>query len=342
MQETFNSKPTQPEVSPMPHVSVIMPSYNAAPYIAEAIDSVLSQDYPNKELIVIDDGSTDNTVEIVRAYEARLRLIRQENQGSAVARNAGLAASQGELIAFLDSDDCWLPGKLTAQVSYLRDHPEIGVVFSRWQVWKPDPDGGFRRPLIPEREKPSEQRPKIVPERSGWLYNRLLFSSLLHTITVMARRTLIEQVGEFDPQLKRGQDYDYWIRASRVSEIHQLNTVFALYRIHGQGCVKKWPTVNYELQVVEQALARWGLTGPDGERTRPAAIRRRLADASFSFGYYQYWEGDLRLAFQSFKQSIRNDVWRVSTWRYLVMSLFEMIVLKRGITQRNKDVGSKG
>jgi glycosyltransferase involved in cell wall biosynthesis len=103
----------------LPLVSVIMPAYNTARYIREAIDSVLDQDYPSKELIVIDDGSTDGTLEVLRSYGDRITLIEQRNQGSAVARNAGLAAARGECIAFLDSDDIWLPGKLRLQVDHL-------------------------------------------------------------------------------------------------------------------------------------------------------------------------------------------------------------------------------
>lgn len=309
-----------PSTDTQPLVSVIMPSYNTARYIGEAIDSVLSQDYPNKELIVIDDGSTDATVDIIRSYSDRVRLITQRNQGAAVARNAGLDAAQGDYIAFLDSDDCWLPGKLRTQIDYLEQYPDIGMVYARWQVWKPELDGRFDMPAIAESSDADRSSPPIVPERSGWLYNRLLFTSLLHTITVVARRSLIETVGRFDTELKRGQDYDYWIRASRAGEIHQLDRVFALYRVHGNGCAKKWPNENYELMVVEKALNRWGLTGPNGEITPTAAIRKRLADTCFSFGYHHYHEGDLRLAAQSFAQAtIRHPV-RPASWRYLAMS----------------------
>ncbi|MCP5158256.1 MAG: glycosyltransferase [Gammaproteobacteria bacterium] len=306
-------------VSSMPLVSVIMPSYNTSRYIKEAIDSVLAQDYPNKELILIDDGSTDGTIDLVRSYRSQLKLITQANQGAAVARNAGLAAAQGEYIAFIDSDDCWLPGKLSLQASYLQAHPDLGVVYSRWQTWKPTPDGSFSMPLIQEVESGSQEL-DIVPERSGWLYNRLLFGSMLHTITVMARRTLIDQVGQFEPDLKRGQDYDYWLRASRLTEIHQLNRVTALYRLHGSGCVTKYPTINYEEVVLEKALARWGLKGPNGEFTKFADVQKRLAEICFGFGYYHYHDGDPYLAARAFARSVTRKPAGLSGWRYLVMS----------------------
>jgi glycosyltransferase involved in cell wall biosynthesis len=299
-----------------------MPAYNSARFICEAIDSVFAQDYPNTELIVVDDGSTDQTVEKIRRYGHRVQIITQANQGSAVARNAGLAAARGEYVAFLDSDDVWLPGKLSAQVNYLARNPDIGLVYSRWKVWEADADGVFwlTGNTLPTGETTSEPPLRLVSDGSGWLYNRLLFSSLLHTITVMARRSLIEKVGEFDPELKRGQDYDYWLRASRHSEIHQLDRVFALYRLHGEGCVRRWPQHNYERLVVEQALQRWGLTGPTGERSPPGRMRHRLADTSFSFGYHHFWEGDPAIALRAFAHAATNRPTRLMAWAYLVLS----------------------
>ena len=315
----------------MPRVSVIMPAYNTAQYIGDAIDSVLNQDYPNKELIIIDDGSTDGTVDIIRRYEPAVTLLTQKNQGSAVARNAGLDAARGDYVAFLDSDDIWLPGKLTAQVTYMEQHPQIGMSYSRWRVWKPGPDGQF---CAPESLNHSIDDPAastgIVEEGSGWLYNRLLFTSLLHTITVIARRDLIDKVGTFDTVLKRGQDYDYWLRASRVTEIHQLDQTLALYRLHGEGCIKKWPHINYEKLVVENALSRWGLEGPTGEVTTKTDMQHRLADTCFSFGYYHYWKGSPRLAVNAFRQCLGYRPGYLAAWRYLAMSLIKSVVKPSG------------
>jgi len=329
--QTGSTQAGQSATAAMPLVSVIMPAYNTARYIGDAIDSVLSQDYPNKELIVIDDGSTDGTLEIVRDYGPAITLLTQKNQGSAVARNAGLAAARGEYLAFLDSDDIWLPGKLSVQVAHMEKYPDIGMSYSRWQVWKPDRDGQFSTPGAPNQVNSAPTAsPGIVEEGSGWLYNRLLFTSLLHTITVIARRDLIETVGAFDTSLKRGQDYDYWLRASRVTEIQQLDLVLALYRLHGDGCAKKWPYVNYEKVVVENALARWGLEGPNGELTTEADMQRRLADTCFSFGYHHYWEGSPRLALKAFTQSLGYRPGHLPAWRYLVMSLIKSTIKPSG------------
>ena len=311
----------------LPLVSVIMPAFNSARYIQESIDSVLAQDYPNNELIVIDDGSTDSTVELVSDYGNRVRLITQQNQGAAVARNAGLKAARGDYIAFIDSDDVWLPGKLTTQIRHLQHHPDVGIVYARWHKWKPDNSGEFPPPATfnVSGADTHDSDPGITQDGSGWLYTRLLFTSKLHTITVVARRSVVEVVGDFDTTLKRGQDYDYWIRASRETRIHQLDQPLALYRLHDDGCMTKYPNVNYEFLVVQKALDKWGRIGPDGSTTSRGAIRRRLGETCFSFGYFHYWEGTPRIAMRAFAHAVIRQPLHLSSWAYLALSSVKAI-----------------
>ena len=316
-----------------PLVSVIMPSYNTSQFIRQAIDSVLGQDYPSIELIIVDDGSTDNTVSIVRdlcLHDKRLKLHVQNNQGAAVARNQGISIARGEFVAFIDSDDFWLPGKISAQVRHLESNPDIDLVFSRWKTWKPDTQGAFQFPDIDECEV-TESSTGSITERSGWLYNRLLLGSALHTITVMARRSLIERLGPFDQSLKRGQDYDYWLRASRETRIHQLNQIHALYRIHGQGCIKKWPAENYERIVVEKALSRWGLTGPDGTKTSTSVINQRLSKICLDFGYHHLVEGDPKIAFKQFIEALRFNPFNFSALKSLFRAAIKLPISSRKI-----------
>src|SRR5580704_10876157 len=121
-------------------VSVVIPAYNCGPYIAEALDSVLGQSLAPDEIVVVDDGSTDDTPERVAAYVGRVRYVRQANERVAAARNRGIAETSGELIAFLDSDDVWHPAKLERQVAILRERPEIGAIGTRLIDW---PDEHF-------------------------------------------------------------------------------------------------------------------------------------------------------------------------------------------------------
>jgi len=307
-----------------------MPCHNAGAFIEEAMASVLGQAGVTLELIIIDDGSTDASLDVVRAAQARpggarIRLIEQANQGAGAARNAGLSAARGDCIAFLDADDRWLPGKLATQIAYLDAHPDIGLVYARWQVWKADAAGRFECPPELDACAAPTSMPGIVPARSGWLYNRLLFGSLLHTITVVARRALIERLGPFDVSLKRGQDYDYWLRASRETEIHQLDRVMALYRIHEGGCLSKWPEHNYELLVLDRALARWGLRGPTGELTPASRIRARRAAIAFDFAYFHGWRGNRHLALGSIGTALRLAPLNLRYWKYALLILFRFL-----------------
>jgi glycosyltransferase involved in cell wall biosynthesis len=302
-----------------PLVSIIMPSFNTVAYIGEAIDSVISQDYPNKEIIIVDDGSTDGTVDVVRGYGDRVRLLHTQRGGPAVARNAGIAAASGKYIAFNDSDDVWLPGRLRIQVADLEVHPDVGVNYVDIIWWFRDSDGQFRIPHLPQPnlDDTGDTVARIDPEHSGWIYHNLLFDSLMSTITVLLRRSLIDEIGPFDESLKRGEDYDMWLRASRVTQVRKLVYPGALYRRHGQGSVVTFSDKNYELQVLERAIQRWGYAGPDGSSADPLEVKRRLALSSFSFARYHFFRGDPRLAFSSFLKSLQLYPYRPRTWVFL-------------------------
>ena len=136
-----------------PLVSVIMPAYNARPYIEQAIRSVLDQDYAQIELIVVDDGSNDGTPELAEQFGNRVKVLRQKNAGPAAARNRGFAASQGEFIAFLDADDVWLAGKASMQVRYLQNHSETGLVYGDFKHWRPPGRRDILSAPLPDRRE---------------------------------------------------------------------------------------------------------------------------------------------------------------------------------------------
>lgn len=176
--------------------------------VREAIDSVLGQQGVELELVVVDDGSTDGTAdEIQREYDDRLRLLRTENRGVSAARNLGARAGRGELIAFLDSDDLWLPGKLAAQVEFLRDHPEVSVCQTE-EVW-------YRNG---RRVNPRRRHSKV----DGAIFARSLELCLVSPSAVMMRRDLFERAGGFDESLLACEDYDLWLRIGLEHPVHLL------------------------------------------------------------------------------------------------------------------------
>jgi glycosyltransferase involved in cell wall biosynthesis len=182
---------------PPPPVSVILPAFNRAWSLKRAIDSILSQTYANLETIVIDDGSTDETPSLLLSYGNRIRVIRQANQGVSAARNAGIRAASGDLIALLDSDDAWLPGKIKAQVDFFTTHPEA-VVCQTEEIWIRN---GVR---VNPRRRHKKHR--------GMIFQRSLPLCLISPSAVMLRRKVLDDVGLFDKQLPACEDYDLWLR----------------------------------------------------------------------------------------------------------------------------------
>lgn len=187
----------------MPTVSVIMPAYKVADYIGEAIESVIAQTYTDWELIVIDDGSPDDSGAIAASYAAcdrRIRVARQDNGGLSAARNHAIRLARGELVAILDSDDLWLQSFLAAQVALLQQHPDIDVVTGNaWNLgsWR---DGTPWRPYPDHRPQPSLM--EILRDEEA------IF------IMAVVRRRVFEGIGGFDETLRSNEDYHFWLRAA--------------------------------------------------------------------------------------------------------------------------------
>ncbi len=205
-----------------PLVSVIIPTFNRWPMVCESIDSAMAQDYPNFEVIVVDDGSSDETEEeLPGRYVDRVRYIRQANQGPSVARNTGIEAAQGEYIAFLDSDDLWLPGKTRAQVAVLEQDPKYAAAYGICLL--ADADG----------TPTGEVLGNTARGWSGDNFAGVLRLNHIQTSTVMVRRdVLVGTVGLFDEQMLSGQDVDMWPRITMQHLVAFVRRPVALYRVH--------------------------------------------------------------------------------------------------------------
>ena len=204
---------------PNPLVSVVIPSYNRAQYIAETIESVLAQTYTNIEVIVIDDGSTDNTREAVAPYVPRVQYVWQENSERGASRNHGLRLAKGEFIAFLDSDDLWTPEKLEEDLRVFEENPNAGVLYS-------DLD------LID-----SEGRQLKTLKRNGYTGNvteQLLTDNFVSIGAHLIRRSFADQVGGFreERELSGSEDWEFWVRLSCVTEFAYLPKATTKIRTH--------------------------------------------------------------------------------------------------------------
>jgi glycosyltransferase involved in cell wall biosynthesis len=178
-------------------VSVIIPTYNRAWCLARAVESVLNQNFSDYELIVVDDGSSDETNLVLAPYGDALRVIRQPNRGVSAARNAGIKAARGRWIALLDSDDHWLPDKLKAQIDWLTAHPDYRICQTE-EIWIRDG----------RRVNPKKRHRK----HGGHIFERSLPLCLVSPSAVMINRRLLDEVGGFDEDLPACEDYDLWLR----------------------------------------------------------------------------------------------------------------------------------
>lgn len=301
-------------------VSVVIPAYNVGRHIAEAIDSVLAQDYPQVEILVVDDGSKDDTAALVAAGYPQVTLIRKANGGAATARNAGIRAARGEFVAFLDADDIWLPGKLTAQLDDLRAHPEVAMNCTGFSQWVSDAGGVFPDPLAVVPGQADIPADAIDRELSGWIYHKLLLRNFVWTTTVVMRRSLIDKIGLYDESFRLGQDYEYFLRASRETEIHRLSRAYALYRQHPGSATARGLDYNYAARIIEGARRNWGLASPNGECISEREFRERLHKIHFMCGYLFLQRGNAATAFDEFKLAVRDKPLHLKSWAYAALT----------------------
>ncbi|HLG94867.1 MAG TPA: glycosyltransferase [Bryobacteraceae bacterium] len=304
---------------PDPQVSVILPIYNAARFVREAVASVLSQSWTDLELIAIDDGSEDaSACEFQQAGDCRSSLIRQEHRGPAAARNTGLRLARGRYIAFMDGDDLWLPGKLEQDVAFLDAHPEADLVFSSMRIVDEFGNGLGR----------------TIRKWSGAVTIRdLLIEDIIGTPTVLMRREAVEQIGDFDESMPAGSDYDYWLRAAllRPNRLYGVPRVSALYRRHPGQISADWQE---QLEFWMRIMAKMRAICPEElaqvERLAGAGIHRALAATA-------YENGDSDDALRLFQQALRTaPMFLLSdrrTW-LLGSALVSALVLPRRVHQK--------
>jgi glycosyltransferase involved in cell wall biosynthesis len=290
--------PVQP---PQDLVSVVTATYNMGRYLPQAVQSVLSQTYANVEIQIVDDGSTDDTAQIVRRWDQdeRVHVHRQSNGGQAQARNRGVALSKGPYVAFLDADDEWLPHKLSRQMPLFAT-PQVGVVFSDYERM----DGeGRALPKPPTRMY------------RGRVSGALLIDNFVSFQTVVVRRECLERHGAFDESVRMGDDYDLWLRLSAHYEFDFVPEATVRYRIWS-GQMSKNYRRRYESAIrtmqrflehnpglvsAEQIRTAWAHTytgrGNNAlllEHRRGAALQDYVRALSFRPDYWPAWRAILR------------------------------------------------
>lgn len=275
---------------PNPLVTVVIPSYNRAQYIAETIESVLGQTYPNIEIIVIDDGSTDNTREIVENYVPRVQYVWQENAERGASRNHGLRLAKGEFISFLDSDDLWLPNKVEDDLAAFQDTPEAGVVFS--DAMEIDAEG-------------RELKIMRIKAYSGRVTERLIQNNFVVMATHLVKTELVRKIGGFreERQLSGSEDWEMWVRLSTISDFKYFPKANTKKRTHDANSMTNAEGMNRSMKYALGLMLISDQLPPEAKKTIPKAE----AQISLVSAINYCSNGDKKMAAKFLRKSFNQD-----------------------------------
>ena len=282
----------------MPRVSAIIPTYNNPAMLVRAVESVLAQDYRDYELIIIDDGSRPQTREALEPYMDRIRYIHQENAGPSAARNHGIRESGGEFVAFLDSDDLWLPEKLSTQVAFMDAHPEFGLTYHGLEYFTEE---GVVN--LPAGDKPA-----------GDVLARLFKRIFLVPTSVMCRHECFEKAGYFPEDMRLAEDYDFFLRMAVHYQFGCIDRVLGRYRFHESNKSKESPIGQFaeKLTARERTYADPAAAGRIPERL----YNREIASVTFKLAKMYMAKGDAIRAREMIARSIRHRPIEPRRWLF--------------------------
>lgn len=243
-----------------PLVSVIIPTYNRGALVCEALDSVLGQTYGSLDVIVVDDGSTDDSFARLEAYGNRIHLIHQENKGVSGARNAGIRIASGDYIAFLDSDDLWEKDKINAQVGFFRNNPHALICQSQ-EIW-------IRNG---KRVNPMNKHKKLT----GMIFEPSLHLCLVSPSAVMIKRALLDEIGLFDEALLACEDYDLWLRISSRYPIYTTDEKHVIKKGGHEDQLSRAPGLDrYRIRSLLKILKQGTLNPAQAKAARDVLIEK--------------------------------------------------------------------
>lgn len=273
-------------------VTVIIPTYNSAQYLSAAVESVLQQTFKDFELLIIDDGSKDNTSELAKTFSDKVRYIYQENAGVSEARNHGIKVSKGKYVAFLDADDTWLPTKLEKQIDALRNNSEYKFCFSDFV--------GVNQNLQPIEMK----RGRLVDSA---IKDLLLRGNVVGSIcTVLCERELFDKVGGFDPKLSQCADWDMWIRIATLTDFLFIDEQLVTYRQHDSNMSRNAILLEQDsLSVLEKGFSMDGVPKEIKNKRRVAFARNYMVLAG-TYYHSKLYKHFLRCAALSIKLDIKQ------------------------------------
>jgi glycosyltransferase involved in cell wall biosynthesis len=307
--------PVFTDSSPPREVSVVLPCYNAASYLARALDSVLAQTDTDWGLCAVDDGSTDETANILEQYSNDVLHFRQPHAGQAAARNRGIRMSDSPYIAFLDADDYWLPNKLERQVAVLRQNPNVGLVCSDCATLKEDKLAGayFESATVP---------------RTGKLFERLARECFIFTPTVVVRRKCLEDVGLFNESLVVSEDFDLWLRIAARWEIAVVPEVLAVRDTRPEGLSSTTrPEIYLENGIAALESVKSACKGLSPGESR--ALQSAIAERYYVYGSYLLASGVRNESRTKLADALRRQPAHFRAWIKLGLSFLPIGVSRR-------------
>lgn len=289
-------------------VAVVIPTYNSADCLARAIKSVLTQTYRDYQIIVVDDGSTDDTQVVLRSFEGQIVSVYQPNSGQACARNLGIRTSQSRYIAFLDADDEWVPRKLEKQIAFLESNPDFAMVYSDCITSGAGPFAG-------------SHFARVGRPATGRVFRQFLDNCNVFTPTVVVRRDCLEFVGTFNQSLRVSEDFNLWLRIASVGKIAAIDEALAIRHPRPSSLSSTTPADHMlanGVACLEDVLQRCTALLP----AEQSALRNKTASRHYEYGSYLLLGADHRAARVQFLEAMRQGR---REWRLLTKLVFSFL-----------------
>ncbi len=316
-----------------PAVSVVIPAYNAGRYLAQAVRSVQEQQVQAAEIIVIDDGSVDDTAAVVRGMGNTVHGIYQANAGVSAARNAGIAAARGEFIAFLDADDEWLPEKVARQMQVFEVYPDVALVAcDRTDV---DARGAVLSPSLFENKGLREQFAQLSGAPLPQALAQIVRINFIPTSSVVVRKSALDDVGLFDQGIRYGEDLELWARIAARYPIVCLPDVLIRYRLHDSNATQATAKLLKDIVVVMEKIRSWGSATLVAQGVDADAM---VALALWELGYWHFQYGTPRDGYTHFLRSFREKP-SARSLAYAAASLMPTTALARMRNLKQRIVG---
>ena len=331
---------------PEPLVSVIIPTFNRAYCLGKAIESVRTQTHQNTEILVLDDGSTDGTRDLIEqsyAGDPRVRYFFHENRGVTATRNRGIPLCRGDFVALLDSDDTWYPWKIELQLACLRERPEVGMVWTDMEAVGPTGQlvsrsylrtmySGYdwfprKADLFPQSFSLAEIAPGLGPVTqgrrlyTGQIFSQMIMGNLVHTSTVLIRRERLEKVRGFNEALRiSGEDYDFHLRTCREGPVGFIDLAAICYRT---GMPDRLTRDEYKIDIAMNCL-KTVLPWIENKRSEinlsNRMLRLRLAEIHAWVGNVLLNTGEVTQARLHLRTALRHRPWQPAAWKALALA----------------------